>query len=144
MKSGTFTNNTSFTASAAQVNISTGSTEASDGDMFTVPDGVHIIRVYWSEAAYDDKSGSVYTYVEVTPGKTYELSCYTFVLWPNGDSDNAIRDGVYLGSTRPSAEVTWFQCFPDSNDIQDIESIGGFTLSWSSEINEMMPTYTDY
>lgn len=45
MKSGTFTNNTSFTASAAQVNVPTSSiTLFSDMD-FTVPAGVNVIKV---------------------------------------------------------------------------------------------------
>lgn len=45
MQSGTFTDNTLFTASAAQVNVPTGSITLSSNMDFTVPAGVNIIKV---------------------------------------------------------------------------------------------------
>lgn len=143
MKSGTFTNNTLFTASAAQVNVPTGSISVGNGDMFTVPSGVKVIKVYWNKYEYDDTSNSMYTYVGVTPGKTYELQCYTFIVWPEGDLGHETNDGIYLGSIVNTEMKTWFQRTP-ADEIQDTEDLRGFELSWSPEINKMTPTYTDY
>ena len=121
----------------------TGSVSVGAGDMFSVPPGVRVIRVFWREDEYDDTSHSEYTYVGVTPGKKYELQCYTFIIWPNGDPVNEVADGVYLGSrSKPTIKI-WFQRIPPE-DIQDTKDISGFELSWSPEINKMKPTYTDY
>lgn len=121
----------------------TGSISVGDGDMFTVPSGVKVIKVFWSDLQYDDTSNSPYTYVGVTPGKTYELQCYTFVVWPNGDTSNVETDGIYLGTIYNTKLETWFQTTP-GDDICDSEDRSGFELSWSPEINKMTPTYTDY
>lgn len=127
----------------AEVDVPTGNISVGDGDKFTVPLGVKVIKVYWSEYEYDDTSNSPYTYVGVTPGKTYELQCYTFTVWPEGDPDNETEDGIYLGSIINTKLVTWFQRTP-ADDIQDTSDLRGFELSWSPEINKMAPTYTDY
>lgn len=138
MKSGTFTNNTSFTATAAQVNVPTGNTSVGHGDRFTVPLGVKVIKVYWNEYEYDDISGRAYTYVGVTPGKTYELGCYTFEV-QSQDAHEIGTDGIYLRSII----TTWFMSSPPG-DIVGTRHSRGFELSWSPEINKMAPTYTDY
>lgn len=143
MKSGTFTNNTSFSVTDATVNVPTGDIHVGNGDMFTAPPGVKVIRVYYSKYEYDETSNSMYTYVGVTPGKTYELQCYTFTIWPEGDPENPTNDGIYLGSIINTKLKTWFQRTPD-DDIRDTEDLRGFELSWSPEINKMTPTYTDY
>lgn len=123
--------------------VSTGSVSVGEGDMFSVPPGVTVIKVCWSEYEYDDTSNSPYTYVGVTPGKKYELQCYTFIVWPEGDPGNEEQDGIYLGSISGTKVQTWFQRTP-SDDIRDTQDLRGFTLSWSPEINKMQPTYIDY
>lgn len=137
-------NGTTYAAwKQAAVNVPTGNTSVGNGDRFTVPSGVKVIRVYWSKYEYDDTSNSMYTYVGVTPGKTYELQCYTFTVWPEGDPGNETTDGIYLGSISGTKVKTWFQRTP-ADDIQGTEDIRSFMLGWSPEINKMTPTYTDY
>lgn len=125
------------------VSAPTGSTNVGAGDTFSVPPGVKVIKVFWSKYEYDDTSNSTYTYVGVTPGKQYELQCYTFTVWPEGDPGNETEDGIYLGSISGTKIKTWFQRTP-ADEIQDTRDLSGFTLSWSPEINKMKPTYTDY
>ena len=137
-------NGTTYAAwKQATVDVPVGNTNVGNGDMFTVPSGVKVIKVFWSDAQYDDTSNSPYTYVGVTPGKTYELQCYTFVVWPNGDPSDIETDGIYLGTILNTTLKTWFQTTP-GDDIRDTEDRSGFELSWSPEINKMTPTYTDY
>lgn len=143
MKSGTFTNNTSFSATAAQVNVPTGSISVGDNDRFTVPSGVKVIKVYFNKYEYDDTSGKTYTYVGVTPGKTYIFNCYSYIIFIEGNPDIPDSDGIYLGSVANRKKTTWFNRFP-ADEIQDYEYLRGFELSWSPEINKMTPTYTDY
>lgn len=123
--------------------VPTGSVSVGAGDMFSVPPGVKVIRVFWNKYEYDDTSHSIYTYVGVTPGKRYELQCYTFIIWPEGDPGNATEDGIYLGSISGTKLQTWFQRIPD-DEIEDTQDHSGFDLSWSPEINKMQPTYNDY
>jgi hypothetical protein len=125
------------------VTVPTGSVSVGAGDMFSVPLGVKVIKVFWSKDEYDETSNSIYAYVGVTPGKKYELQCYTFVIWPEGDHRRETEDGVYLGSVSGTELNTWFQRTP-YEDIQDLQDRRGFELSWSPEINKMKPTYTDY
>lgn len=137
-------NGTTYAAwKKATVDVPTGNISVGEGDKFTVPLGVKVIKVYWSKYEYDDTSNSPYTYVGVTPGKTYELQCYTFIVWPEGDPGNETEDGIYLGSIINTKLATWFQRTP-ADDIRDTRDLRGFELSWSPEINKMAPTYTDY
>lgn len=137
-------NGTTYAAwKQATVNVPTGNTPVGNGDMFTVPPGVEVIKVFWSKFEYDETSNSMYTYVGVTPGKTYELQCYTFIVWPEGDPGREESDGIYLGSISGTKVKTWFQRTP-ADEIQDTQDLRGFELSWSPEINKMTPTYTDY
>lgn len=125
------------------ISVPTGSVSVGAGAMFSVPLGVKVIKVFWSQYEYDDTSNSTYTYVGVTPGKKYELQCYTFIVWPEGDPGNETEDGIYLGSISGTKLKTWFQRTPP-DEIQDTRDLSGFELSWSPEINKMKPTYTDY
>ena len=137
-------NGTTYAAwKQATVAVPTGSVSVGTGDMFSIPPGVEVIKVFWSKSKYDDTSNSMYTYVGVTPGKTYELQCYAFIVWPEGDPENKTTDGIYLGSISGTKVKTWFQCTP-ADEIQDTQDLRGFELSWSPEINKMKPTYTDY
>lgn len=132
-----------FQVKKEAVVVPTGSVSVGAGDMFSVPPGVEVIKVFWSKYEYDDTSNSMYTYVGVTPGKTYELQCYTFIVWPEGDPEHENNDGIYLGSISGTKVKTWFQRTP-ADEIQDTTDLRGFELSWSPEINKMKPTYTDY
>lgn len=137
-------NGTTYAAwKQATVAVPTGSVTVGDGDMFSVPPGVEVIKVFWNRYELDDTSYSIYTYVGVTPGKTYELQCYTFIVRPYGDSDGAKYNGIYLGSISGTKVKTWFQSTPAA-DIRGTQDIRGFELSWSPEINKVQPTYTDY
>lgn len=139
-------NGTTYAAwKQATVAVPTGSVLVGAGDMFSIPPGVEVIKVFWSkyEYEYDDTSNSIYTYVGVTPGKTYELQCYTFIVWPEEDPEGEEKDGVYLGSISGTKVATWFQRIPE-DVIQGTYALRGFELSWSPEINKMKPTYTDY
>ena len=127
----------------AEVDVPTGNISVGNGDKFTVPLGVKVIKVYLSEHIYDETSNSTYTYVGVTPGKTYELQCHTFIIWPDGDPGCEDEAGIYLGSIINTKLTAWFQCTP-ADDIRDTREFFGFKLSWSPEINKMAPTYTDY
>lgn len=123
--------------------IPTGSVSVGADAIFSVPLGVKVIQVFWSKYEYDDTAHSTHTYVGVTPGKKYKLQCYTYAVWPEGDPGNEMTDGLYLGSISGTKQVTWFQRIP-FDDIRDTRDTMGFQLSWSSEINKMKPTYTDY
>lgn len=138
-------NGTTYAAwKQAQVAVPTGSTNVGDGDTFTVPSGVKVIRAFFSKYEYDETSNSQYTYIGVTPGKTYKLKCYVFIIFEEGDPNRENTDGIYLGTTDESQkDHTWFQRTP-ADDIQDTSSWRGFALNWSPEINKMTPTYTDY
>ena len=124
--------------------VPTGGVLVGDDVIFTVPPGVKVIKVFWSELEYDDTSNSPYTYVGVTPGKTYELQSFTFIVWPEGDPGRATEDGVYLRSISGAKETTWFLRSSPEDYVDDLQGIIGFELSWSPEINKMKPTYTDY
>lgn len=126
-----------------QISVPSGGVTVGDADTFTVPLGVKVIRAFWSRYEYDNTSNNMYTYIGVTPGKTYELQCYAFVVWPEGDPGREETDGIYLGSIVDTKQVTWFERLP-ADGIQDTVDLRGFELNWSPEINKMKPTYTDY
>lgn len=126
-----------------QISVPSGGVTVGDGDTFTVPLGVKVIRAFWHRYEYDDTSNNMYTYIGVTPGKTYALQCYAFIVWPEGDPGREETDGIYLGSIVDTKQVTWFTRLP-ADDIQDTVDRRGFKLNWSPEINKMKPTYTDY
>lgn len=126
-----------------QISVPSGGVTVGDADTFTVPLGVKVIRAFWSKCEYDDTSNNMYTYIGVTPGKTYELQCYAFVVWPEGDPGHEETDGIYLGSIANDKLTTWFQRTP-ADDIQDTVDCRGFELNWSPEINKETPTIKDY
>lgn len=137
-------NGTTYAAwKQAQVDVPTGNTSVGDNYQFTVPSGVKVIKVHFDKYEYDDTSGKTYTYVGVTPGKTYRLSCYSYIVFIEGNPDITDNDGVYLGSIANTRRTTWFQRLP-GDEVQDYSALSGFELSWSPEINKMTPTYTDY
>lgn len=126
MKSGTFTNNTSFTATAAQVDVPTGehriTTQWVSHDQFTVPNGITVVMV--SSTITSD----VKRYIGVTPGKTYEL---TITAKP---PDFPPAPGILLVKLSHD-HIIWYYASAGSTN---------FIISWSPEINNMTPTITDY
>lgn len=132
MKSGTFTNNTSFTATAAQVDVPTGMfTCTNNYNTITVPNGITVLKV--EIKGYDELCT-----VGVTPGKTYSKLSGTEEIWDNGDKlfarvEREDDDNYYL----------WAQFGRGGEELLDSAYID-FTLKYSPEINTLKPIYTDY
>lgn len=124
MKSGTFTSNTSFTATAASVAVPSGSTTITvngyNSASFTVPDGVRVVSV----------DGC---YVGVTPNKTYSLGGWIPYIHHSGEEGEP-----FLQS---SSGVYWYGSAPE--DYPDT-SPASFTIRWSTGINAGTPDVTDY
>lgn len=124
MKSGTFTNNTSFSATAASVGVPSGSTTITvngyNSASFTVPDGVRVVSA-------DGR------YVGVTPNKTYSLGG-----WVPSIHHTDYEDEPFLQS---SSGVYWHGSAP--KDYPD-RMPASFTIRWSTEINNSTPDVTDY
>ena len=124
MKSGTFTNNTSFSATAASVAVPSGSTTITvigyNSASFTVPNGVRVVSV----------DGS---YVGVTPNKTYSLGGWTPFVNHTGEEGSP-----FLQS---SSGVYWYGGPPEDypNRVSAL-----FTIRWSADINAYTPYVTDY
>lgn len=126
MKSGTFTNNTSFSATAAQVNVPTG-TVSIDGDgVFTVPTGVTVIQV----GNYD--LGAVY--VGVTPNTKHLLS----IDW------DMIRPRYYRTHIMCNSHNVKYLEDVLTTEYEDQEPSLVFDVDWSPEINMQKPDVTDY
>lgn len=124
MKSGTFTSNTSFTATAASVAVPSGSTTITvngyKSASFTVPDGVRVVSV----------DGC---YVGVTPNKTYSLVGWIpFIHHLNEEGEPFLQS---------SSGVYWYGSAPE--DYPDT-SPASFTIRWSTGINAGTPDVTDY
>lgn len=124
MKSGTFTSNTSFTATAASVAVPSGSTTITVNDYnsasFTVPDGVRVVSV----------DGC---YVGVTPNKTYSLGGWIPYIHHSDEEGEP-----FLQS---SSGVYWYGSAPE--DYPDTLP-ASFTIRWSTGINAGTPDVTDY
>lgn len=132
MKSGTFTSNTSFTASAAQVNVPTGTINCTNNyNTITVPNGVTVLKV-------ETKGYKGFCTVGVTPGKTYSKLTGTEEAWDDGyitdamvereDADNYYRWAYFGEEGSEPVGAVWID----------------FTLSYSPQINTLKPDYTDY
>lgn len=124
MKSGTFTNNTSFSATAASVAVPSGSTTITvngyNSASFTVPNGVRVVSV----------DGS---HVGVTPNKTYRLGGWIPYIHHSDESGEP-----FLQS---SSGVYWYGSEPEDYPDQGWAS---FTIRWSADINAHTPDVTDY
>lgn len=124
MKSGTFTNNTSFSATAASVAIPAGSqtvtVDYGERASILIPNNVTVVSV----------GGR---YVGVTPNKKYTVVGWTPFIHHSGDyypSFLQSLSGVYWAGEAPE----------DTPDTLPAT----FTISWSSEINTHKPDVTDY
>lgn len=124
MTSGTFTNNTSFSATAASVAVPSGSTTITvngyNSASFTVPNGVRVVSV----------DGS---HVGVTPNKTYSLGGWIPYIRHSGETGEP-----FLQS---SSGVYWYGSEPEDYPDEDRAS---FTIRWSADINAHTPYVTDY
>lgn len=124
MKSGTFTNNTSFSATAASVAVPSGSTtitvDGYNSASFTVPDGVRVVSV-------DGR------YVGVTPNKTYSLGGWIPFIYHTGEEGEP-----FLQS---SSGVYWYGRAPE--DYPD-QMPASFIIRWSANVSAHTPDVTDY
>lgn len=123
MKSGTFTNNTSFSVTAASVNVPTGEITVDDAVDFTVPNGVRVLEV-------SDNYSSYSRYVGVTPNTTHHL-----VLGLE-EYDPGVRMVYSLEcSTHHHKQyIAW-----ESSEYSE-----SAVIRWSPEINNHTPDFTDY
>lgn len=124
MKSGTFTNNTSFSATAASVAVPSGSTtitvDGYNSASFTVPNGVRVVSV-------DGR------YVGVTPNKTYSLGGWIPFIHHSGEEGEPFlqsSSGVYWYGSAP-------ENYPDTLPAS-------FTIRWGGTVNAYEPDVTDY
>lgn len=124
MKSGTFTNNTSFSATAASIQIPTGSKDVTvdDGnnEQILIPNNVTVVSV-------DDN------YIGVTPNKKYTLVGWTPFMHHTGEE--------YPPFLRSLSGVYWAGKAPEDtpNTLP-----ATFTIRWSPAINAHKPRVTDY
>lgn len=123
MKSGTFTNNTSFSVTAASVNVPTGEITVGDSVDFTVPNGVRVLEVSENYSSYS-------RYVGVTPNTTHHL-----VLGLEED-DPGVRMTYRLEcSTHHYKQyIAWTSSEYSERAV----------IRWSPEINNHTPDITDY
>lgn len=132
MKSGTFTNNTSFSATVAQVSVPTGTISCTNEyNTITVPNGVTVLKV-------EIKGDNKFCTVGVTPGKTYSELAGIQELWDDGNNWSASvarEDGDFA--------YLWAEFGAEGVDIIGATQID-FTLKYSPQINTLKPDYTDY
>lgn len=123
MKSGTFTNNTSFSVTAASVNVPTGEITVDGAVDFTVPNGVRVLEVSENYSSYS-------RYVGVTPNTTHHL-----VLGLE-EKDPGVRMTYCLKcSTHHYKQyIAWASSEYSERAV----------IRWSPEINNHTPDVTDY
>lgn len=124
MKSGTFTNNTSFSATAASIQIPAGgqnvTVDYGRNEQIIIPNNVTVVQV---DAHY----------IGVTPNKKYTLIGWTPFIHHMGDSYPPFlqsMSGVYWSGEAPE----------DTPDTLPAT----FTIRWSTDINTHKPGVTDY
>lgn len=126
MKSGTFTNNTSFSVSAAQVNVPTGTVQIDGNGVFTVPTGVTVIKVSHHDLGV--------AYVGVTPNTKHSLHL-------DWDMNRPQHYNTYIRCD--SHDVTYLIDYI-TTEFEDQEPSLIFDVDWSPEINTHTPDVTDY
>ena len=113
----------------------TGSfTIASGVGSVTIPKGVNVVmlEMYWINS--EDRFG--FSYVGVTPGKTYNLKGVEEIY--NGG------EGWVYETYNTSNYKDWF--YADNKYLDDLtdDNYMSLVISWSPTINEKSPQYTDY
>lgn len=126
METGTFTNNTSFTATAASIVIPSEylNIDSNTVRQIIIPEGVKVIKL---------TGGQRTAYVGVTPGTVHVLRHDTEDV--NGGA--RILHNVWCDThSGTSVLLRWI-----TNDDESDEPV---TIAWSPEINNHMPDVTDY
>lgn len=132
MKSGTFTNNTSFSATVAQVSVPTGTISCTNEyNTITVPNGVTVLKV-------EIKGYKGFCTVGVTPGKTYSKLTGTEEVWDEGNVTNA-----EVGREDDDNYYIWAEFGEEGGEPVTSVYIT-FTLKYSPQINTLKPDFTDY
>lgn len=126
MKSGTFTNNTSFTATAASIVIPSEylNIDSNTVRQIIIPEGVKVIKL---------TGGQRTAYVGVTPGTAHVLRHDT----EDENGSARILHNVWCGThSGTSVLLRWL-----TNDADSDEPV---TIAWSPEINNHTPNVTHY
>ena len=137
MKSGTFTNNTSFTASAAQVNVPTNSVDFLFRGEFIIPAAIRVVKARLYGVSDYNEHVDITKFVAVTPGKKYKLQGE----YPYECSEEKTEKFYGVPTLwNITSNVEWIG---EGVNSEDSESLN-FTISWSPEINNHTPDVTDY
>lgn len=113
----------------------TGSfTIASGVGSVTIPKGVNVVmlEMYWINS--EDRFG--FSYVGVTPGKTYNLKGVEEV-YNEGE-------GWLYETYNTSNHKDWYYADNNFLDVLTESNNMRLVISWSPTINEKSPQYTDY
>ena len=126
MKSGTFTNNTSFTATAASIVIPSEylNIDYNTVRQIIIPEGVKVIKL---------TGGQRTAYVGVTPGTVHVLRHDT----EDANGGSRILHNVWCDThSGTGVLLRWL-----TNDADGDEPV---TIAWSPEINNHTPDVTHY
>ncbi len=137
MKSGTFTNNTSFTASAAQVNVPTNSVDFLFRGEFIIPAAIRVVKARLYGVSDYNEHVDITKFVAVTPGKKYKLQGEYPYEYSEEQTEKFYGVPTLWNIT---SNVEWIG---EGVNSEDSESLN-FTISWSPEINNHTPDVTDY
>lgn len=137
MKSGTFTNNTSFTASAAQVNVPTNSVDFLFRGEFIIPAAIRVVKARLYGVSDYSEHVDITKFVAVTPGKKYKLQGEYPYEYSEEQTEKFYGVPTLWNIT---SNVEWIG---EGVNSEDSESLN-FTISWSPEINNHTPDVTDY
>ena len=137
MKSGTFTNNTSFTASAAQVNVPTNSVDFLFRGEFIIPAAIRVVKARLYGVSDYNEHVDITKFVAVTPGKKYKLQGEYPCEYSEEQTEKFYGVPTLWNIT---SNVEWIG---EGVNSEDSESLN-FTISWSPEINNHTPDVTDY
>lgn len=137
MKSGTFTNNTSFTASAAQVNVPTNSVDFLFRGEFIIPAAIRVVKARLYGGSDYSEHVDITKFVAVTPGKKYKLQGEYPYEYLEEQTEYSYGVPTLWNIT---SNVEWIG---EGMNSQDSDSLK-FTISWSPEINNHTPDVTDY
>ena len=137
MKSGTFTNNTSFTASAAQVNVPTNSVDFLFRGEFIIPAAIRVVKARLYGVSDYNEHVDITKFVAVTPGKKYKLQGEYPYEYSEEQTEKFYGVPTLWNIT---SNVEWIG---EGVNSEDSESLN-FTISWSPEINNHTLDVTDY
>ena len=137
MKSGTFTNNTSFTASAAKVNVPTNSADFLFRGEFIIPAAIRVVKARLYGGSDYSEHVDITKFVAVTPGKKYKLQGEYPYEYSEEQTEKFYGVPTLWNIT---CNVEWIG---EGMNAQNSDGLK-FTISWSPEINNHTPDVTDY